>query len=208
MLDNIARAAIETAMTQVRRSLESSVDALKHDSRMNQIIETHQALNKFEDMLGIKKTSLAQVFGLNQEDEKGDTTIRPDEFYGYKSLEAAKLFLKKKGRACSLSEIVAGVRAGGGIVENEEELGRALARSTYQIAKIGDNYGLLEFYPHIQRGRSKRKRATSEATGADEMLEAQAEADIAEAERQNEEYEAEQEAQVQAAIAASEEAAG
>jgi hypothetical protein len=163
VIDDTAKIAIESSMAQVKRSLESNVDALKHDLRMAQIIETHRALNTLEGLLGRPKTSLAQVFGLEQEEKRDDkTVIRTDEFFGYKPLDAAKLFLRKKGQACSLSEIAAGIRSGGGIVESEEDLGKALSRSTYQIAKIGDSYGLLEFYPHIQRGRGKKKRAAEE----------------------------------------------
>jgi hypothetical protein len=203
MLDDVARVALEAAKNQVKRSLEGNVEALKHDPRMSQIIETHQALNKIEDLLSEPKTPLAQIFGLQHEEQKSDkTTIRPDEFYGFKPLDAAKLFLKKKGRACSLSEIAAGIRSGGGIVDNEDDLGKALARSTFQIAKIGDNYGLLEFYPHIQRGRGSKKKRVVADEPSDGVLETLS---IAETERDNEEYDDQQEAEERAAIAAAEE---
>ena len=86
MLDDATRAALESALIASRGSLKSSVkalkpealggslesivEALKHDPRMTQIIDTHQALNTLEDVLELPKTSLAQIFGLEQEEKK------------------------------------------------------------------------------------------------------------------------------------------
>ena len=97
MIDNAARAALESSLIALRGSLkssvkalkpealsgplESSVKALKHDPRMIDIIDTYQALNTLEGILGLPQTSLARVLGLEQEEKKdGGATIRPDEF--------------------------------------------------------------------------------------------------------------------------------
>ena len=88
MLDDVARAALESSLIALRGSLKSSVKALKpeglrgalesivnghkHDPRMIQIIDTHQALNTLEDVLELPKTPLAKVLGLEQEEKKGD----------------------------------------------------------------------------------------------------------------------------------------
>ena len=95
MLDDAARAALESSLIALRGSLKSSVvtlkheelrgplesivKALKHDPRMIQIIDTHQALNTLENVLELPQTSLAKVLGLEQEEKKDDgATIRPD----------------------------------------------------------------------------------------------------------------------------------
>lgn len=95
MLDDAARAALESSLIALRGSLKSSVvalkhealrgplesvvNALKHDPRMIDIIDTHQALNTLEGVLELPQTSLARVFGLEQEENKDDkSVVRPD----------------------------------------------------------------------------------------------------------------------------------
>jgi hypothetical protein len=58
----------------------------------------------------------------------------------------------------SFTDIVAGLRAGGCTQFDEDALRRSLIRSTYEIAKINDDlFGLVEFYPHLKRGRRRRR---------------------------------------------------
>jgi hypothetical protein len=72
-------------------------------------------------------------------------------------LEAAKRFIKKRGRACTLDEIVSGICAGGCQDVKEEELGKSLSRSTLEVAKVGEDlYGLVEFYPEVKRERKRK----------------------------------------------------
>lgn len=123
MLDERAKAHILNAVSETKRILDEYVDALKHNPMMTQIIETHHALNRLEDMVDEPKTSLAAIFGLQQDDKKDDRmVIQVDEFFGLGPLEAAKRFLKKKGRACELAEIISGIQAGGGRVESKGDL--------------------------------------------------------------------------------------
>jgi hypothetical protein len=88
MLDDVARASLESSLIALRGSLkssvqalkpeglrgplESSVQALKHDPRMIDIMDTHQALNTLEDILELPKTPLAKVLGLEQGEKKDD----------------------------------------------------------------------------------------------------------------------------------------
>jgi hypothetical protein len=80
MLDDAARATLESSLIALRGSLKSSVKdlnlealrgslesnikALRHDPRMIQITDTHQALNTLEDVLELPKTTLGKVLGL------------------------------------------------------------------------------------------------------------------------------------------------
>ena len=58
-----------------------------------------------------------------------------------------------------MAEIMSGIKSGGGETGSEDTLRLSLARSTVEIAKIGDDLcGLLEFFPHIKRGRPGRKK--------------------------------------------------
>jgi hypothetical protein len=50
----------------------------------------------------------------------------------------------------------------GGVQGNKETLRMSLSRSTWDVAKVGDDlYGLLEFYPHVKRGAKGKKAATA-----------------------------------------------
>jgi len=116
-------------------------------------------LNTLEDLCSEKKTTLGEIFNFNSpaHGEQG-MSIRPDEFYGLEPLVAAKKYLKKPKKAVPFKEITAAIRAGGGDPGNEEKLKVSLARSTWDIVKIGeDMFGLIEFYPHVKRGGKKAK---------------------------------------------------
>lgn len=64
MIDDAARASLECILKAFRESIEPSVEALKQDPRMAEIIDTHEAINTLEIVWGLPKTSLDQVFGL------------------------------------------------------------------------------------------------------------------------------------------------
>lgn len=167
MLDQTLREQLQTIASGIRESLETHVAALKSDSKMVEIIETQKNLNKLEEMLGLPKTGLAQIFGLEEASEKLESgapssAVELGEYYKIKPLEAAKRYLKKKGKAATLDEIVAGIRAGGCTV-NPANLRKTLSRAVWQVAKVGpDAFGLVEFYPHIARNR-RQNRADAEA---------------------------------------------
>jgi hypothetical protein len=94
-------------------------------------------------------------------------SVEPDEFVGLDALDAAKKFLKKPRKAVPFKDIVAAIRAGGGDPGSEQKLKVSLARSTWDIVKVGeDRFGLLEFYPHIKRGKKKNGASKNEAVDA------------------------------------------
>jgi hypothetical protein len=137
---------------------------------MEQIRGLHTGLNALETTCGLPKTGLAELFDFKD----ASATVRPTEFYGFSPLDAAKRYLKKKGAdGAAFSEIVAAVRSGGCPVTPTEEsvLRTSLSRSTIEVAKIGDSdfYGLVEFFPHVKRGRKKGVKEAADAIldGAD-----------------------------------------
>jgi len=133
---------------------------------MGEILKLYKTIVTLEELAEVPITALADVFGFSE----SNVAIRRDEFYGLSPLEAAKRFLKKRSRACTLDEIANGIRSGGCQDFKEDDLARSLSRSTMEIAKVGEDlYGLVEFYPHIRRER--KKRSTDKNGTVDEVKE-------------------------------------
>jgi hypothetical protein len=147
---------------------------LKEDPKMSEVLKLHAALNTMEGLIGAPPTSLSAAFALEP-----STMIPPGEFYGMNALRAAKRFLKMKGKAgASLTEIVGAVKAGGAKIDSVDRLRVSLGRSTSDVAKVGlDHYALLEFYPHVQRGK-KGKTTESETTEGEDLLSPNEEDDL------------------------------
>jgi hypothetical protein len=145
--------ALEFAIEELREQLANSVEAIKQDPKMTLVLKYHAALNTMEELVGLSPTSLTAAFGL----ESAVQSVQPGEFYGLGALKAAKRFLKKRGKPASIDEIVTAVKAGGATVPSVDKLRVSLSRSTSDIAKVGpDHYGLLEFYPHVTRGKKAK----------------------------------------------------
>jgi hypothetical protein len=144
--------ALTFAIEELREQLAESVAAIKQDPKMKKVLKYHAALNTMEELVGISPTPLASAFGL----DSGTATVQPGEFYGIGPLKAAKCYLKKRGKPATTEEIVSAIRAGGAIVPSVDKLRTSLSRSTFDVAKVGpDHYGLMEFYPHVTRGKKK-----------------------------------------------------
>lgn len=149
------------AVNKLRQDLEDQISAIKEDPKMAEVLRLHSALNVMEDLLKQPKTSLSELFGLEQ-----GLIIHPDEFYGFSPLKAAKRFLRKKGKAASFREIIDAVRAGGVTIDSEDKFRVSLGRSTMDIVKIdSEHYGLMEFYPDAKRGRKKKSSVEGGQTG-------------------------------------------
>jgi hypothetical protein len=168
MFDENVKSQLEQALQGMRQNLEAGVAELKGDPKMSQIIASHKQLNDLEGMLERPKTSLAALFGLEaQEKLEPASAIKIDEFYGLQPLEAAKRYLKRKGEAASLDEIVAAIKAGGCKVNSPANLRKTLTRSTWQVAKVGkDAFGLVEFYG--PRKRMPKKDKADNSNGGEE----------------------------------------
>lgn len=153
---------ILAAADDLRQKLAEKVEDIKALPEMLEVLKLHQALNALEDVLEAQPTTLSELFGL---DTGSSTPIRPDEFYGLSALDAAKKYLKKRGRARPLKEVVEAIKAGGGASTSEEDLRLSLSRSTYEVAKVGEDvYGLVEFYPNLRRGKKKKADETPSTT--------------------------------------------
>jgi hypothetical protein len=179
---------LDNAIESARQHLEAVANDLKSDPRLAKIKKLHAAVNQLEEIAGCELTSMAAILDFGKMPDFIPTRqdnfllrIEPHDFYGLEPLDAAKKYLKKVGpmaKSASFTEILTGVRSGGGDPGNEDKLRLSLTRSTYEVAKIGDDrYGLIEFFPHIKRGTPGRKKksdvetSTSEAPGPAEKSE-------------------------------------
>ncbi len=162
--------ALNAAIDELRDQLATSIEAIKEDPKMSEVLKLHSALNTMEGLVGAAPTSLAAAFALEP-----SMIVQPGEFYGMNALRAAKRFLKMKGKAgASLPDIVIAVRAGGAKIESVDKLRVSLGRSTLDVAKVGlDHYSLLEFFPHVQRGKKGKTSAEGEPTDDDDEEEDQ-----------------------------------
>ena len=159
--------AVLAAIEELREQLAISIDAIKEDPKMAEILKLHSALNTMEKLRSLPETSLASAFALEP-----TTMVQAGEFYGLSALKAAKAFLKKKGKAAHFDEIVSAIREGGALIPSKDKLRVSLGRSTFEIAKVGpEHYGLLEFYPHLKPG--KRGKGSESGQAEDETSEAE-----------------------------------
>jgi len=162
---------LKTASDEIRTLIEAKVVEIKTDPRFADVFKLHRSLNNLEDLLGETPTPLETLFGLTSGTTATTSkmvSIRHDEYAGYSSLEAAKMYLRKMSDARPFKEIVTAIMQGGGKVESENQLATSLGRSTLDIVKINDAYGWLDNYPHIKAQRKPRK--TSEKGGPDKVI--------------------------------------
>ena len=158
---------------KLKSEIESHVATIKSDPAWTQIDKLYRALGTIEELAEQPRTSLVELFGIESSTGR-DVRVKQGEFYGLEALEAAKRFLKKKGEAASLDAIIAGLDTGG-VQANKDTLRLSLSRSTWDIAKVGeDMYGLLEFYPHVKRGNRGKKAAVA-VNGSEPVAEVVAE---------------------------------
>lgn len=149
----------------IKLQASNLVEQIRTDPKIASLRKLQVALNSLEDLAGYPRTSMGMLLQFeNDTDETSGSNSAgaPDEFYGLEPLEAAKRFLHKVGpvrKSADFNEIVRAIRAGGGDPGNEDKLRVSLARSTVEVAKVGDDrFGLLEFYPHVKRGTPGRKK--------------------------------------------------
>jgi len=151
--------AFQAAADEIRRQIDEKVALIKADPVMNEVLKLHEVLNGLEKLMDQPRTSLGDLLGFATEEASrlpGPPSVRFDEFFGLAALEAAKKYLKKCTDARPFQEIVDAIRSGGGKVESEEDLRKGLSRSTLDMVKIGDRYGLREHYPHIKIGKKRK----------------------------------------------------
>jgi hypothetical protein len=155
--------SFDETIEKLKEEIGIHVTQLKSHGSWAQLEKLYVALGTIQDLAGESRTSLVELLGIEGGPGQG-VRITPGEFYGVDAGLAAKRFLKRKGSAATLDEIIQAIESGGAKV-NRHDLRISLSRSTWDVAKVGqDMYGLLEFYPHVKRGKKK----SGESGGPDE----------------------------------------
>jgi hypothetical protein len=159
---------LQEAIEALKRAAREQVDVLRASPEMVQLVKIHSALNTLEGLSGIAKTPLSSLFGLDAEApvEQTRMLVSPGEFFGKAPLEAAKLYLRKKTKPATLTEIVENLATGSCEVRDREKLRVSLGRSTFEIARLGeDNFGLLDWYPDEKQKRlaAAKRRGTNDS---------------------------------------------
>jgi hypothetical protein len=148
----------------IQLAISELEDKLKRAQK--EVTDTKNAINVLLATLG-QPPRYADV----GEKEQNGSAIRPDQFFRKSITKAAKEYLKMKGSAATVDEIIDALKRGGC------DLGRhpnrniriSLSKNSYAFAPVSeDTFGLWEFYG----GRPKKK------AGAEPTEEAEPEADL------------------------------
>ena len=159
----------DSAIEKLKEEIETHIASLKGDPAWVQIEKLATALATIEALADQPRTSLIDLFGIGDVQVSAKSTrVRQGEFYGLAALDAAKQYLKRKGEAAMLDEIMSAViEIGRANKVDKEQLRMSLSRSTWDVAKVDEDlYGLLEFFPHIKRGKKKAQQGKEVAEAA------------------------------------------
>jgi hypothetical protein len=160
--------SLNETIEKIKSEIGGHVDIIKSNPSWAEVEKLYRALGTIEELAEAPHTSLVELFGIDDGAAGGGKFVRvkDGEFYGLEPLDAAKRFLKRKGEAATLAAIMDALKTGG-VKADEKDLRLSLSRSTWDVAKVGDDlYGLLEFYPHIKRGAKGKKAAAAVSEAA------------------------------------------
>ena len=162
---------LSVAVEALRKKAASQAEILRSSPEMGELIKIHAALNTIEDLCGAERTGLSDLLGVANSSKpiQREPLVRVGEFFGKQPLEAAKIYLRKKGQPANFNEIVDNLAFGSCEVVNKNELRVSLGRSTFEIAKLSeDDFGLLDWYPDVKKTRLDRPRKRLTLTPSDE----------------------------------------
>lgn len=152
----------QETIEKLKQEIESHVTALKSNPEWSEVEKIFKALGTIEELEGVPKTSLAELFGFT--DAASTAVVISGEFMGKDALEAAKLYMeKKKTVASSLDEILEALKRGGANEVSRNALRTSLGRSTWDVVKApGQEIYKLVKYSDVKRG-GKNKPAGEQA---------------------------------------------
>jgi hypothetical protein len=147
----------DETLEKLKGEIEENIAALKSNEAWSQVEKLFRALGTIEELAGVEKTTLADLFGFA---DAGSSAIKVKrgEFIGMDPVAAAKLYLQKKeSEAATLDEIMEAIQVGGAQSADRDKLRISLARSTWDVVKAPDQelYQLLKYAPHVKRGKKK-----------------------------------------------------
>lgn len=155
--------SFDETVEKLKAEIEGHIATIKATDAWGQAEKIYRALGTIEELAGKPKTSLADLFGF----ATAVVTVKKGEFIGKDAVAAAKEYLKKKGEAADLDEIVEAINVGGASNVSRESLRISLARSTWDIQKAPDQ----ELYKYAPR---KGKKKAGALAGDEEKSEPEA----------------------------------
>lgn len=159
--------SLTETIEKLKSEIGGHVTIIRSNPSWAEVEKLYRALGTIEELADAPHTSLVELFGIEDSAAGKNVRVKQGEFYGLEPLDAAKRFLKRKGEAATLDEIVAAIQTGGIVLPSKDNLRLSLSRSTWDVAKVGEDlYGLLEFYPHVKRG-AKGKKAAAAVNGSE-----------------------------------------
>src|SRR5450631_1429187 len=108
-------------IAKLKAEIVDHVAAIKSEPAWTQIEKLYRALGTIEELAETPPTSLVELFGI-QDGAGKNVRVKDGEFYGLEPLDAAKRFLKRKGEAATLDEIVAAIQTGGIVLPSKDNL--------------------------------------------------------------------------------------
>jgi hypothetical protein len=163
-----------TIIEAMQAEAKDRAQIIKNDVAMSELLTIIASLNLLEEKYGLPRTTLADLFGLElgPVEKQAQRLVSPGDFFGANPLDAAKTFLRFKGKPAQLDEIIAGLKQGSCEIPNREKFRLSLARSTFEIARLNDDtFGLLEWYPHEKEKRAagNKRRSSSSGSSSDDL---------------------------------------
>jgi environmental stress-induced protein Ves len=150
----------DETIEKLKIEIGGHVSALKSNEAWSQVEKIYRALGTIEELAGVPRTSLAELFGFAGVDST--VSVVKGEFMGMEALDAAKAYMdKKKTVASTLDEIVDAIQTGGSQTVTRDALRTSLGRSTYEVFKAPGQelYTLIKYLPHVKRGKKKAGQA-------------------------------------------------
>jgi hypothetical protein len=147
------------------KDLEKAVESLysEMDGLHLRLAEIKKTINSLSALMG-KNQPFADV---DYSSISGNTSIRPDQFFGKGLATSVKEFLKIKGRAVTAQEIYDSLKSGGFEFPKEwkekfqmRNLTISLSKNSndFVYVKSSNAYGLWEFYPEKKREKGKQQK--------------------------------------------------
>lgn len=154
-------------MTRLVNAIDELEDQIRQKKRLvNELCREYQRPARYQDVDAPRAASLQ--------------SLSRDQFYGRPLASVVREYLEMRGPsnrgglgAASVSEIYDAMVAGGFGFETKDAanakrgLRTALAKNTQAFHRVGDNYGLIEWYPTAKRPKSVGRIAEEEADAID-----------------------------------------
>lgn len=162
--------------------LQGAINVLtgKVDQRTQELVEMKRMINGL-----CREAGLPVQYSDADLAVKGSTampSLDSDEFYGKAPTVAARMYLEKRNKAVPLDEILTALETGGfdfeaqGWPEDQRlrHLGSSLGKNSMIFHRLpSDTWGLLKWYPTVEKAKKRPTKANGQQAPANEGEEAE-----------------------------------